>query len=181
MARAVAGDDPAHPTVAVEAPELAPLAAALDVSQGPKIRSGSAAQVRAAVRGQPGVIGILRAEDVTPDVRVLAVDGVDLFGVDRLRDLSQWSLLAVADSNAGTAAFDSARTWTLVAAGDVMLDREVYQQPVVRGEGPDWPWNGGSARIVGQVCCDDYSGLLPTRKGMTMGQQTMSGMAAPSR
>lgn len=161
LARAVAGDDPAHPAVVVQASELAPLAAALDVSPGPKIRTGSAAQVRAAVRGQPGVIGILRAKDVTPDVRVLAVDGVDLFGVDRLRDLSRWPLLVATDSDAGTAAFDPARTWTLVAAGDVMLDREVYQQSVVGGKGPDWPWNGGTARIVGQVCCDDYGGLLP--------------------
>ena len=51
------------------------------------------------------------------------------------------------------AGFDPGATWTLVAAGDVMNDRDVYRRTVLLGRGPDFPWNGGTARIVRRTCC----------------------------
>ncbi|HEX8941231.1 MAG TPA: CapA family protein [Candidatus Limnocylindrales bacterium] len=160
LADAISGRDPAVLSVVVEAGELAPLAARLQVTPAPHVATGTAAEVRAAVRGHPGVLGILRAEDVTPDVRALSVDGTSLFGVGRARDIAAWPLL-VEGATGAPAAFDPARTWTLVAGGDVMLDREVYRQAVTLGKGADWPWDGGTARVVGHVCCDDFGGLLP--------------------
>jgi poly-gamma-glutamate synthesis protein (capsule biosynthesis protein) len=49
--------------------------------------------------------------------------------------------------------FDPSSTWTLVAAGDVMNDREVYRRAILGHAGPDFPWDGGTARIVGRRCC----------------------------
>jgi poly-gamma-glutamate synthesis protein (capsule biosynthesis protein) len=34
-----------------------------------------------------------------------------------------------------------------------MLDREVHRLAVLRGKGADYPWDGGTARIIDTVCC----------------------------
>jgi poly-gamma-glutamate capsule biosynthesis protein CapA/YwtB (metallophosphatase superfamily) len=34
-----------------------------------------------------------------------------------------------------------------------MNDREVYRRTVLMGKGPDFPWKGGTARIVRRSCC----------------------------
>jgi poly-gamma-glutamate synthesis protein (capsule biosynthesis protein) len=110
-----------------------------------------------AIRGTTDVLGIIRAADVQPSVRALAVDGRSLFGNGRIRSLAEWPLSAsVASSSAGegsAAAFDPTGTWTLVAAGDVMNDREVYRRAVLLGAGPGYPWDGGTAQVVARSCC----------------------------
>ena len=67
--------------------------------------------------------------------------------------LGEWPLDVTAPSSSAgegnTPAFDPTATWTLVAAGDVMNDREVYRHAVLLGAGPDYPWDGGTARIAG--------------------------------
>jgi len=84
----------------------------------PRAEAMSPAGVRSFVRATPGALGIVRAEDVTPDVRALAVDGIALFGIDRIRDLDDWPLLA---SEPGSPpSFLPAETWSLAAGGDVM-------------------------------------------------------------
>ena len=62
--------------------------------------------IRAAVNADPRTLGLLPASEVTPDVRALAVDGVDLFGNDRLRDVAGWPLLVPAASGTDPASFD---------------------------------------------------------------------------
>src|SRR3990172_4460953 len=52
--------------------------------------------IRAAVNADPRTLGLLPAGEVTPDVRALAMDGFDLFGDDRLRDVAAWPLLVPA-------------------------------------------------------------------------------------
>jgi poly-gamma-glutamate synthesis protein (capsule biosynthesis protein) len=95
------------------------------------------------------------------------VDGRTLFGGRRIDDLSVWPLtaepvptdLAVAErprvsAQVGTSApAQEAPTWTLAAAGDVMLDREVFRQAVLLDKGADYPWDGGFARITSRSCC----------------------------
>jgi poly-gamma-glutamate capsule biosynthesis protein CapA/YwtB (metallophosphatase superfamily) len=117
----------------------------------PQAESMSPADVRAFVRSVPGALGIVRAEDVTVDVRALAVDGLALFGVERITDLGDWPLLA---SEPGLpSSFAPAQTWSLAAGGDVMLDKAVYSQSVTNGLGVDYAWDGSRALIDGRYCC----------------------------
>jgi poly-gamma-glutamate synthesis protein (capsule biosynthesis protein) len=153
LAAAIAGTGKRPRTVFVAAADLAPLAAELGVTPGPNVRARSPADVRAALARSPGALGILRAGDVTPDVRALAVGGLRLFGGARVRDLAAWPLLVAEPAGAVPSTFDPAATWTLAAGGDVMLDREVHRLAILEGKGPDYPWDGGTARITGRFCC----------------------------
>ena len=119
------------------------------------------ARIRAAVNADPATLGLLPADEVTADVHALAVNGLDLFGNDRLRDLTRWPLLVPAPPGARPSSFDASTTWTLVAGGDVMLDRSIYQRTVRQGKGADYPWDGGSAAITGRRCCSAAGHPLP--------------------
>jgi poly-gamma-glutamate capsule biosynthesis protein CapA/YwtB (metallophosphatase superfamily) len=153
---ALAGRDRRFRIVVVGGPDLAALAASLHVGASPTVRQLSPRAVIAAVQGRRDVLGFIRAADVRPSVRALGIDGRTLFGNGRVRTIAEWPLTVPGPSEpapAGTAGFDPGTTWTLVAAGDVMLDREVYRRTVLLGGGPDFPWNGGTAKIVGRFCC----------------------------
>ena len=117
--------------------------------------------IRAAVNADPRTLGLLPASEVTPDVRALAVDGVDLFGNDRLQDVAGWPLLVPAALGTDPPSFDPETTWTLVAGGDVMLDRSIYRRTVRQGKGADEPWDGGSAEITGRRCCSAAGYRMP--------------------
>ena len=117
--------------------------------------------IRVAVNADAGTLGLLPAAEVTPDVRALSLDGFDLFGNDRLRDVAAWPLLVPAAPGADPPTFDPATTWTLVAGGDVMLDRSIYQRTVREGLGADYPWDGGFAEITGRRCCTAAGYRLP--------------------
>ncbi len=118
-------------------------------------------RVRSAVNADPGTLGLLPADDVTADVHALAVDGLDLFGNGRLRDLATWPLLVPAPPGARPSSFNSAVTWTHVAGGDVMLDRSIYARTVRQGKGAEYPWDGGLAEITGRRCCSGAGHPLP--------------------
>jgi poly-gamma-glutamate capsule biosynthesis protein CapA/YwtB (metallophosphatase superfamily) len=141
---------PAFGALAVSAADAAGLARALDVQLAPAVRLLDPAAVVSAVRREPATLGIVRAEDVGPQVRALAVDGFSLFGSGRMKDPWAWPLSV---RSATSSAFDPAGFWTLTAGGDVNLDRGIYVQAVKLGKGPDFPWNGGTARIAGYRCC----------------------------
>ena len=96
-------------------------------------------------------LAFLRASDVDPSVRALGWGGRSLFGVHRVRTAADWRLTARLPSSGK--AFDPASTWTLVAGGDIMLDRGVAQTLTIKGKGADFPFNGGTADITG-VCRD---------------------------
>ncbi len=154
-------DGPAGRSIAVMSDDLSALAATLGVTPGIGLPSASPAEIRAAVLASSGTIGILRAADVTPDVRALAVDGRSLFGAERIHSLDAWPLLVRETPAAGAEPFDPAAAWTLVAGGDVMLDRAVYRESVLAGKGADFPWDGGTAEIAGWTCCGVGGALLP--------------------
>ena len=117
--------------------------------------------IRTAVNADTRTLGLLPAGEVTPDVRALTLDGLDLFGNDRLRDVTDWPLHVPAAPGVDPPAFDPATTWTLVAGGDVMLDRSVYRRTVRQGKGGDYPWDGGLAEIIGRRCCSAAGHPLP--------------------
>lgn len=153
LAAAVAGSGTNPRRVYVSAGDLPALAANLGVRPGPNVRSLPVADVRTRLAEAPSALGILRADDVTPGVRALAVGGTSLFGGGRVRTLASWPLLVEGPAGARASTFDPAALWTMVAGGDVMLDRSVYRRAILQGRGVDYPWNGGVARITSRFCC----------------------------
>lgn len=154
LGAALGGRDRRFRLVVVGGPDLAALEAALRVTAGPKVRQLTPKAAIAAVQGHRDVLGFVPAGDVGPSVRALAVGGRSLFANARVRSLGEWPLTVPAMAGvAAPPAFDPAATWTLVAAGDVMNDREVYRRAVLLGHGPEYPWDGGTARIVRRTCC----------------------------
>jgi poly-gamma-glutamate capsule biosynthesis protein CapA/YwtB (metallophosphatase superfamily) len=117
--------------------------------------------IRAAVNADARTLGLLPAGEVTSDVRALALDGFDLFGNDRLRDIAAWPLLMPAAPGTEPPPFDPATTWTLVGGGDVMLDRSIYRRTVRQHKGADYPWDGGFAEIRRRRCCTAAGFPLP--------------------
>ena len=99
-------------------------------------------------------LAFIRADAVTPAVRAVAWGSAELFGVDRVKTAAAWKLNAVLPLTQGTApAFNPAKVWTLVAGGDIMLDRGVAKAVTVEKKGVDFPFSGGTARITGRHCC----------------------------
>lgn len=168
---ALTGHDRRFREVLVADPDLAAIGDALGVTPAASVRHTATSAVIAAVQGHPDIVGFIRAEAVRPSVRALGVDGRTLFGDTRVRTIAGWALTIrgprdVAGSPPGSA-FDPATTWTVVAAGDVMNDRSVYRQAVLLHRGPDFPWAGGTARIVRRICCT--AGLTTVQAARTGG------------
>jgi hypothetical protein len=109
-------------------------------------------------------LAFLRAEDVTPAVRALGWGSRSLFGVDRLTSADEWRLFADLVPRPDAEPFDPAATWTLFAGGDILLDRGVYQTVKVRGRGVDFPFDGGTAEIIGRRCCSSFGWEIPTTR-----------------
>ena len=92
-------------------------------------------------------LAVIRAGDVDPSVKALGWGGRSLFGVHRAATTADWGLTARLAATAPT--FDPAGSWTLVAGGDIMLDRGVAQTLTIRGKGADFAFDGGTAEITG--------------------------------
>jgi hypothetical protein len=159
LVAALEGRSTRYRNVIVPAADKAQIASRLGATVAATVTSGSVAQIRAAVR--KGALGLLRANDVTPAVRALAIDGAQLFGAKHLASLDAWPLLIDAAGVPSTGV-DPAGTWTLVAAGDILLDRGVARQVKVLGKGVDFPFDGGTAEITGYTCCSGYGYRVPT-------------------
>jgi hypothetical protein len=97
-------------------------------------------------------VAFLRADDVGPSVHTLAWGGKSLFGNDRVKSLAKWPLVARLPGPA-TPAYDPAAAWTLVAGGDILLDRGVSL--TIQAKGADYPFDGGTVSITGR--CKDCS------------------------
>ena len=101
-------------------------------------------------------LGFLRADDVDASVRALAWGGKALFGVDRVAGLDAWALRASLPVAAGSSPdYDPAGAWTLVAGGDVLLDRGVSLALGAARRGADFMFDGGTVGITGR--CRDCS------------------------
>jgi hypothetical protein len=153
LAAALAGTGAYPRPVLVSAADLPSLTRHLGVQPGRNVRALAPADVRAGLAASPGALGILRAEDVNPAVRALEVGGIGLFGGRRVRDLARWPLPVAEPTGTTASTFLPAAAWTLVAGGDVMLDRYVYKRIVLDGLGATYPWTGGTARITSRYCC----------------------------
>jgi hypothetical protein len=147
-----------YDSVIVPADDRQALADALGITISDQVQAGDADEVRRAVRG--GALGVLRLVDVTPAVRALSLDGRTPFGNDRLTDLADWPLRArVLEDDQP---FDPTATWTIVAVGDILIDRGVANRVFARGLGVDYPYDGGTARITEIRCCSSFGWPVPT-------------------
>jgi hypothetical protein len=156
---AIDGESVRWPVVIGERALVGALAAMLDVTPSGSFVPGDTAAVSQRLALDPSALGILAAPDVSPAVRALTLDGRSLFGTQRVASLADWPLVVSAAPHRPR--FDPAAQWTLVAGGDVMLDREVYRQTLLLGGGIDLPWDGGTARISDWRCCNSLGNRLP--------------------
>ena len=108
-----------------------------------------------------GRLAFLRADEVGPGVRALGWKGQHLFGVHRLKKTDAWPLTAKLPA-AADRPYDPGTTWTLFAAGDLGLDREYANVVTNLGKGINYPFDGGTARIAGLVCCSPFGWKVPT-------------------
>jgi len=163
IAAILAGTDERFKKLELVERDAAGILAALDLDQaaahGRLVLAPTARALASDLAAQASRLGILRASEVRPGVRALGWGGLSLFGVDRVRSVADWPLNATLDAGAG--GFDPGQTWTIVAAGDVMLDRGVYKAVKLDGKGVDFPFDGGTARITGRYCCSTMGWTLP--------------------
>jgi poly-gamma-glutamate synthesis protein (capsule biosynthesis protein) len=75
----------------------------------------------------------------------------------------RWPLVAQLDAvaTASSAPYDPARSWTLFAGGDILLDRGVALTVKTEGKGVDFPFAGGSATVTSRYCCSSFGWRLP--------------------
>ena len=158
LRRALQGTSSSYRRVVLPEEDRQALAAALGVSLAAGVESGDPAAIRRAVRD--GALGLLRVSDLDPAVRALALDGRSLFGNERLRDVADWPLHVPTDA-AAARTWEQSATWTLVAGGDIQLDRWMAYHVTSLGKGVDWPWDGGTVKITGRVCCSDLGHRVP--------------------
>jgi hypothetical protein len=115
-----------------------------------------AAALRSYLARNRTTLGFLRADEVDASVRALAWGEATLFGVDRVAALADWPLVARLPVPAGAApGYDPAAAWTMVAGGDILLDRGVHLAIEGSRRGADFPWDGGTVEITGR--CKDCS------------------------
>jgi hypothetical protein len=159
LVAALEGRSTRYRRVIVPATDRDAIATRLGVQIASAVRTGTVAEIRAAVRR--GDLGLMRASDVSPSVRALAIGNTNLFGNKRTASLETWPLLVPA-IGVRPEQIDPGKTWTLVAAGDILLDRGVARQVKVLGKGVDFPYDGGTAEITGYTCCSGFGHRVPT-------------------
>jgi poly-gamma-glutamate capsule biosynthesis protein CapA/YwtB (metallophosphatase superfamily) len=147
---ALKGANSSWPRVIVPQADRGAIADAVGIKLASSVETGDVPAIQTAVKR--GALGLMRASDLTPAVRALALDGKDLFGNDRIKKNGDWPLLATVTAPVDQA-WDQAKTWTLVAGGDMFLDRGVRNTTLEKGKGVDYPFDGGTARVTGHYCC----------------------------
>jgi capsule synthesis protein PGA_cap len=107
-------------------------------------------------------LAFLRADAVGPSVRALSWGDRRLFGVGNVASVEAWGLTAKLPQSGEP--FDPGTTWTLVAGGDILLDRGVAQTVKINRKGVDFPFDGGTADITSHYCCSGRGWDLPKVK-----------------
>ncbi|MFL5679525.1 MAG: CapA family protein [Chloroflexota bacterium] len=154
------GSSTRYDALELVASEADPILAALGLTRPAKpsqlVLAPTAAALTTDLAAHRKRLAFLRADAVTPAVRALGWGDKTLFGGDRVASLDAWGLTAQLPA-AAAGGYDPAKAWTLVAGGDILLDRGVAQTVKIRGKGVDFPFDGGTATITGR--CKDCSPL----------------------
>ncbi len=172
IAAVLAGTSKRYTAIEVVGEQLAEVSAALRLGPDPVdparlLVVPDVATVRADLAAHRDRLAFLLVDDVDPSVRALGWEGVTLFGGDRVSTLAEWPLQAAFTYPAGTAPapppliYDPASAWTLVAGGDILLDRGVAKTIKTDGKGVNFPFDGGTATITSRYCCSSFGWELP--------------------
>ena len=163
--RAIPGGDGTYTSLALVEADADAILATLGVTRdelGDALTTlDSAADLRAWLPKHRKALAFLRADDVDESVRTLAWGSDALFGVDRVATLADWPLTARLLVPEGSApGYDPATAWTLVAGGDILLDRGVAL--AIKAKDVDFPFDGGTVDITG-ICkdCSPFGWDLP--------------------
>jgi hypothetical protein len=140
---------------------LAGLGVEAPAGGGHLVLAASAAKLTADLAVHRKHLAVLRADAVGPGVRALGWGGHKLFGVDAVKSVAAWGLTARLPQRSDTPVWDPAGSFTIVAGGDIMLDRGVAQTLKINGKGADFPFNGGTADITSRYCCSAFGWNLP--------------------
>lgn len=140
-------------SVMVPDQDRAAIGLALDLTIADSVAGGDVDAIRTAVRD--GALGLMRASDVTPQVRAIPLEGKELFGNERVRSNLDWPLTITVDETADRA-WDQSAAVTVVVGGDSMMDRGIYERVVNRDKGVDYPFDGGTVDITGRYCCGPF-------------------------
>jgi poly-gamma-glutamate capsule biosynthesis protein CapA/YwtB (metallophosphatase superfamily) len=106
-------------------------------------------------------LAFVLVDDVEPSVRALGWEGHFLFGGERVASADAWPLQAEYTTPVGQPSiappsrYDPATAWTLVAGGDILLDRGVALAIKESPAGADFPFDGGTVEITSR--CKDCS------------------------
>jgi hypothetical protein len=162
--RAIAGGDGTYRSLVLVKPDADAILATLDLTREDLGDSldivASPAKLKAWLPKHRTALAFLRADDVDESVRALAWGGKSLFGVDRIRSLDAWPLVAQLAADDGATAYDPETAWTMVAGGDILLDHGVAL--AIKDHGVNFPFNGGTVDITG-ICkdCSPFGWDLP--------------------
>ncbi len=165
--KAIAGGDGTYQSLVLVAADADAILAALDLTRedlGDALDTvASASKLKAWLPRHRSALAFLRADEVDESVRALAWDDTALFGVDRVRSLDAWPLVATVAVADGATHYDPKTAWTMVAGGDILLDRGVAL--AIKAHGVNFPFDGGTADITG-ICkdCSPFGWDLPYTK-----------------
>ncbi len=106
------------------------------------------AQMTERVRATAGSIGLLPPGLVSASVKVLSIEGADLFGAPSKRS-KPYPLYATSDAPGDWTAYSASDIRTLISTGDTCPDRGVSLMAVTNKKGWNWVLDGGAARYRG--------------------------------
>jgi poly-gamma-glutamate capsule biosynthesis protein CapA/YwtB (metallophosphatase superfamily) len=114
---------------------------------GPRCLPGG--EIVAHLQASPTDIALLPAGLVVPTIKVLPVDGADLFGGPEARSLP-YPFTVELQLNTGMERwpFDRKEIRTLMSLGDSCPDRGVAFAAITQGRGWDWVFGGGTAEYT---------------------------------
>jgi poly-gamma-glutamate synthesis protein (capsule biosynthesis protein) len=157
IAATLAGSSTRYDALELVASEADPILAGLGLERpagdAHLVLAPSAARLTRDLAKNRKHLAVLRADAVGPGVRALGWGGHTLFGVDAVKTVAEWGLTARLPQRSDTPVFDPAASWTIVAGGDIMLDRGVAKTLTFDGKGADFPFDGGTAEIT-SICKD---------------------------
>lgn len=163
LKKALQGQSSTYPHVMVEQAHREAIAAALNITLADAVENGDLDQIREKTRD--GYLALIPASDLGPRVRALSIGGASLVGEDHVKKLSDWPLTATLQIPVNQK-WDASATWTIVAGGDMFLDRGVRNTTLEKGKGVNYPFQGGTARVTGHCRCSPSqqlpNGIVPT-------------------
>ena len=101
-------------------------------------------EIAAAIEADPQRLALLPPDLVVPTLKVLPVDGADLFGGPEARSAAY----PITGRGTGLVPYDAAEVRTLMSLGDSCPDRGVAYAAITLGRGWEWVFGGGTAEYT---------------------------------